>query len=141
MSDCIFCKIAEGEIPSKTVYEDDQFRVILDINPANEGHCLVIPKEHFKDIFEIDFDTLKGAYSLSKKIAEAVKAACNADGINILQNNGTAAGQSVDHFHIHVIPRISGDSSRVHIYSEAAKISDSCLDEIRNSIYKELTLL
>ena len=109
MSDCIFCKIANGEIPTNTVYEDADFRVILDANPANPGHSLVLPKKHGADIFELDEETVAKAHAVARKTAEAVKAAVNADGVNILQNNGAAAWQSVMHYHIHVIPRFKGD--------------------------------
>jgi len=134
MSDCIFCKIANGGIPSNTVYEDDEFRVILDISPANEGHCLVLPKKHASNIFEIDEQTVSRAFVLAKKVAEAIKLSLKADGINILQNNGEAAGQSVGHFHIHVIPRIKGDTNRVSIHSKPLKLSDEQFMEIKNKI-------
>ncbi len=137
MSDCIFCKIAEGEIPSNTVYEDDSFRVILDLNPANEGHCLVIPKKHAEDIFELDSQTAAAAFKTAKKIAEAVKKAFGCDGINILQNNGEAAGQSVGHFHIHVIPRYHGDA--VVIKSQAVKnMNPEDFVKTRDKIIKSL---
>ena len=109
MSDCIFCKIANGEIPTNTVYEDADFRVILDANPSNPGHSLVLPKKHGKDIFELDAETVAKAHAVAKKTAEALKEAMNADGVNILQNNGEAAGQTVSHFHVHVIPRHKND--------------------------------
>jgi len=134
MSDCIFCKIANGEITSNTVYEDDEFRVILDISPANEGHCLVLPKKHTSNIFEIDEQTVSKAFVLAKKVAEAVKSSLNVDGINILQNNGEAAGQSVGHFHIHVIPRMKGDTNRVSIHSKPLKLSDEQFMEIKSKI-------
>lgn len=107
--DCIFCKIANGDIPSTTVYEDDDFRVILDINPANLGHCLVLPKTHADNIYEMSEEMTGKAFTLAKKIAAAVKTATDCDGVNILQNNGEAAGQTVFHFHIHIIPRLKSD--------------------------------
>ena len=110
MDNCIFCKIAMGEIPSNTVYEDNDFRVILDIAPANPGHCLILPKNHAADIFEMDEELVAKAHRLAKKIATALKSALKAEGVNILQNNGAAAGQSVSHYHIHVIPRNTGDN-------------------------------
>ncbi len=110
MDNCIFCKIAMGEIPSNTVYEDNDFRVILDIAPANPGHCLILPKNHAADIFEMDEELVAKAHCLAKKIATALKSALKAEGVNILQNNGAAAGQSVSHYHIHVIPRNTGDN-------------------------------
>lgn len=108
--DCIFCKLANGEIPTNTVYEDDTVRVILDADPAAKGHSLVIPKEHFANVFEIDDDTLGKAMSVAKKVAERQKDALLCDGVNILQNNGEASGQTVFHYHIHVLPRFDGDN-------------------------------
>ena len=110
MSDCIFCKIIAGEIPSTTVYEDDDVKAILDVNPAARGHVIVLPKAHAENIFSIPDEDLKKAICVAKKIAAAVKKAYNCDGVNILQNNGEAAGQSVFHLHIHVIPRFDGDT-------------------------------
>lgn len=107
--DCIFCKIAKGEIPSTTVYEDDDFKVILDINPANLGHSLVICKHHFANIFEMPEDLTAKGFVVAKKVASAVQNATHCDGINILQNNGEMAGQTVFHFHIHILPRLEGD--------------------------------
>lgn len=110
MSDCIFCKIIAGEIPSATVYEDDDVKAILDVNPAAKGHVIVLPKTHAENIFSIPDEDLKKAICVAKKIATALKKTYNCDGVNILQNNGEAAGQSVFHLHIHVIPRFEGDT-------------------------------
>lgn len=109
MSNCIFCKIANGEIPTNTIYEDSDFRVILDAAPANLGHCLVLPKTHAENIFDIDSEILGKGFKVAQKIAKAVQKAANCDGVNILQNNGEAAGQTVFHFHIHIIPRLKTD--------------------------------
>ncbi len=111
--DCIFCKIAKGEIPSTTVYEDNDFRVIQDINPANLGHCLILPKTHAANIYELSEELTGKAFMLAKKIAAAVQKATDCDGVNILQNNGETAGQTVFHFHIHVIPRLKGDDVKL----------------------------
>ena len=108
---CIFCLIANGQIPSNTVYEDEDFRVILDISPAAKGHMLILPKEHYANIFELPEEAAKKVLPLAKKLAAAVKEAMNADGVNIVQNNGTAAGQTVPHFHLHIIPRKEGDNA------------------------------
>lgn len=113
MSDCIFCKLANGEIPTNTIYEDNDFRVILDAAPANLGHCLVLPKSHGADIFEMDSRLLGRGFILAQKIARAVKKAADCDGVNILQNNGEAAGQTVFHFHIHIIPRFKDDDVNI----------------------------
>lgn len=107
--DCIFCKIANGEIPSATIYENSEFRVILDISPATNGHALIIPKEHFTDIFDIDAVTAGKLFSLATEVARAMKHVLKCDGMNIVQNNGLVAGQTVFHFHLHLIPRYNGD--------------------------------
>lgn len=111
--DCIFCKIARGEIPSSTVYENDDFRVILDISPATKGHALILPKNHFDNVFQMDADTAAKTFSLATEVARAMKAELNCDGMNILQNNGTVAGQTVFHFHMHLIPRYEGDGVKL----------------------------
>lgn len=109
--DCIFCKIANGEIPSATVYEDDQVRVILDLGPAAKGHALVLPKEHFKDSTEASEALLGHVMAVGAAVGEAEMRAFGADGFNLIQNNGEAAGQSVFHLHLHVIPRRAGDKA------------------------------
>ena len=103
--DCIFCRIANGEIPSATIYEDADFRVILDLGPASKGHALILPKEHFDNIYELDEDTAAKAFVLAKNMAGKMTEALGCDGFNIVQNNGTVAGQTVFHFHMHLIPR------------------------------------
>ncbi len=107
--DCIFCKLANGDIPTMSLYEDENFNVIFDAGPATFGHALILPKEHYANIYEIDEDTLAKAYVLAKKMATVMTEVFNADGFNILQNNNEAAGQSVFHFHIHLIPRYEND--------------------------------
>ena len=107
--DCIFCKIAGGDIPSSTVYEDEQFRVLLDLSPATKGHALILPKQHYANIFEIDENILRDLIVLAKKVASAMKETLNCDGVNIVQNNGEVAGQTVFHFHMHIIPRYKDD--------------------------------
>lgn len=134
--DCIFCKIACGEIPSNTVYEDADFRVILDAAPANPGHCLVLPKKHGANIFELDNELVAAAHSLAAKIASAVKKAVNADGINIIQNNGAAAGQSVNHYHVHIVPRFKDDG--VQLNSEGKSLSSEKFAEIKDAIIAAL---
>ena len=111
--DCIFCKIAAGEIPSATLYEDEDFRVILDLGPAARGHALILPKAHYADLCEIPEELAAKAMILAKKIVTAGRKALRCDGYNIVQNNGEAAGQTVFHFHIHVIPRYTGDNAGV----------------------------
>lgn len=130
MSDCIFCKLANGDIPTNTVYEDDDFRVILDAAPANLGHCLVLPKNHAANIFELDSELCGKAFKLAAKIAKAVKAATNCDGVNILQNNGDAAGQTVFHFHIHIIPRFAADDVKFEFGSFKTDDTASILNKL-----------
>ena len=107
--DCIFCKIIKGDIPSFTIYEDELFKVILDRFPAALGHALIIPKEHYKDIFELPQEVAQMLYPLAKEMATKIKTAMDAEGMNIVQNNGEVAGQSVYHFHLHLVPRKAGD--------------------------------
>ena len=109
--DCIFCRIANGEIPSATVFEDEQVRVILDLGPAARGHALVLPKEHFKDSTEAPEALLGHVMAVGASIGAAEMKAFGADGFNLIQNNGEAAGQSVFHLHLHVIPRKAGDGA------------------------------
>lgn len=111
--ECIFCKIANGEIPSKTIYEDDDFRVILDIGPATRGHALILPKEHYKDLFEMPEEMAAKAVILAKKIAIKLKDSLHCDGLNLVQNNGSCAGQTVLHFHLHLIPRYKDDNQHI----------------------------
>ncbi len=107
---CIFCKIAAGEIPSATLYEDDDFRIILDIEPASKGHALILPKEHYANLYELDDKVAEKVLVLAKKIVTKLTDVLGCDGYNIVQNNGTAAGQSVFHYHMHLIPRYEGDT-------------------------------
>ena len=110
---CIFCKIANGGIPSVTLYEDEDFRVILDLGPATRGHALLLPKEHYKDLFELEDEMAKKVLVRAKRIAGRMKDALGADGMNLVQNNGEAAGQTVAHFHMHVIPRYKEDNQKI----------------------------
>lgn len=109
MDNCIFCMIIDGKIPSTTVYEDEDFKAIMDISPAAKGHVLVLPKKHCADLLSIDPDVASKALIVASKIANAQKKALNCDGINLLQNSGEAAWQSVFHLHIHLIPRYKDD--------------------------------
>ena len=111
--DCIFCKIAAGEIPSATVYEDDDFRAILDLGPAAKGHTLVIPKSHSDNLLSVEPDTAAKALKVISKTANAIKEALGCDGINVVQNNGEAAGQTVMHLYFHIIPRYKNDSVNI----------------------------
>ncbi len=111
--DCIFCKLANGVIPTNTIYEDDEFRAILDAGPATKGHALILPKEHYDNLFDLPEDITGKAFILAKKLSAKNKDLLKADGFNIVQNNGETAGQTVFHFHIHLIPRFKGDGQRI----------------------------
>ena len=125
---CIFCRIANGEIPSATLYEDDEFRVILDVNPAAKGHALVLPKEHYANLFEIPADVLGRAANVAKKVSEKLFQGLHATGLNLVQNNGQSAGQTVFHFHMHMIPRYDNDS--VSVGWKPGKLTDQDMKEI-----------
>ena len=110
--DCIFCKIATGEIPSKTIYEDGQFRVILDLGPAAKGHALILPKSHDANLYELPDETAAEVMKLAKKMALRLRDRLHCDGLNLVQNNGETAGQTVSH--IHLIPRYEGDGQKIN---------------------------
>jgi histidine triad (HIT) family protein len=109
MTDCVFCKIRDGEAPSMKIFEDERTMVIMDINPINSGHCLVLTKPHAPTIWDADGEDLSAAMATAKKVALAIRHALKPDGLNILQANGAAAFQSVPHFHLHLIPRWNHD--------------------------------
>lgn len=113
--DCIFCKILAGKIPSTTVYEDDSFKAILDVNPAARGHVIILPKIHAANLYELPDEVASKIMVVAKKIAIALKETYHCDGINVLQNNGEASGQTVFHLHVHVIPRFAGDTDTINI--------------------------
>ena len=123
--DCIFCGIISGEIPSAAIYEDDEFKVILDRFPSAPGHVLILPKRHYADIFEIDPAAAGRLFELAVKVARGMKAKLGFENMNVLQNNGEVAGQTVRHFHLHLIPRYKDDS--ISIKWKMSKPSD---DEI-----------
>ena len=129
-TDCIFCKIAAGEIPSKTIYEDERFRVILDISPASKGHALIIPKEHYANIYELPEAMAASAMVLAKKLAAHMTEILQCDGFNIIQNNGEPAGQTVFHFHMHLIPRYKGDGNQDKICWNHLELSQEELEDI-----------
>ncbi len=110
---CIFCKIANGEIPAATLYEDEDFRVILDLGPASKGHALILPKQHAANLFDLPDELAAKVMPLAKQIASKLQKGLGADGINVVQNNGEAAGQTVFHFHLHLIPRYQNDTVNV----------------------------
>ena len=132
MENCIFCKIANGEIPSATLYEDEDFRVILDLGPASKGHTLILPKTHAANIYEISDEMAAKAMVLAKKMASKLTEVLNCDGFNIVQNNGEAAGQTVFHFHMHLIPRYKNDG--VGIQWKPGTLTDEVKAEILEKV-------
>lgn len=110
---CIFCKIVSGEIPSKTLYEDENFKVILDLGPATKGHALILPKNHAANLFELPNEDAEKVLIVAKKMAETMKEKLGFAGLNLVQNNGEVAGQTVSHFHIHMIPRYEDDGQTI----------------------------
>lgn len=106
---CIFCKIIAGEIPSHTLYEDEQFKVILDVGPATKGHALILPKHHYANLYELPENLAADVIKLAKKMMITMTEKLKCDGFNIIQNNGEVAGQTVFHFHMHLIPRYKND--------------------------------
>lgn len=129
---CIFCKIANGEIPSRTIYEDEQFRVFLDLSPAAKGHALIVPKEHYANLYELPEDLAADAMRLAKKEMARMSQKLSCDGFQLVQNNGEIAGQTVFHFHLHLIPRYKTDGQR--IAWEPGKMSDAELDAVKDQI-------
>ena len=125
---CIFCKIANGEIPSATIYEDDDFRAILDLGPASKGHALLLPKEHYADLYALTDETAAKVLPTAKKIVSRMKDVLGCDGYNLVQNNGECAGQTVFHFHLHMIPRYKDDE--VGLGWKMGELSDADRDEI-----------
>jgi len=132
MDNCIFCKIANGEIPSNTLYEDDDFRVILDIEPATKGHALILPKKHFANLYEIDDERASKVLLVAKQMATKMQKALNCDGLNVLQNNGVMAGQTVFHFHMHLVPRYENDDAGLDMPNK--KAADYDLKEVAAKI-------
>lgn len=132
---CIFCEIIKGNIPNYTVYEDDKCLAFLDISQATIGHTLVVPKKHFANIFELDEGTAKHIFNVVRIVANQISKALNVKDVNILNNNGKLAYQSVDHFHIHIIPRYEDDAFSIH-FSENKLSNDmfiKILDKIKRA--------
>lgn len=134
---CVFCKIIAGVIPSATVYEDDNFKAILDISPAAKGHIIILSKKHCENLMELDDQAAAEAILVARKLAKAMKAELNCDGINMLQNNGEAAGQTVLHYHIHLVPRFKGDTVKMtwtpgqYGEGEAARVAEAIAAKIK----------
>ena len=126
--DCIFCKIAAGEIPSATLYEDDDFRIILDLGPASKGHALLLPKEHYENLYMLPDELAAKALPVAKKMITKLTEVLGCDGYNVVQNNGETAGQTVFHFHMHLIPRYKGD--QVGLGWKMGELTDEERDDI-----------
>lgn len=131
-ANCIFCKIANGEVPSKTLYEDDKFRVILDLGPATKGHALVLPKEHYKNLYELPEETAGEVMKLAKKMVTKMTERLGCEGFNLVQNNGDLAGQTVYHFHMHMIPRYQADGQKIGWKPQ--EVAQEELEAIKNTI-------
>ena len=131
--DCIFCKLANGEIPTNGIYEDDDFKVILDAQPASKGHALILPKAHAANLFELEEDTAKKVLPLAAKIGSHMKEVLQCDGLNVIQNNGEVAGQTVFHFHMHLIPRYAGPVQPIAPWGHAG-FSEEEIQEICRSL-------
>ena len=137
MTDCIFCKIIKGEIPADKIYEDEDVLVFLDINPANPGHTLVIPKNHSENIYQIPEKDLNKVINMAKKVAIILKKILNVEGINIIMNNDKAAGQVVFHSHFHVVPRNQNDGYHLLGRSSYKEGEQKVIgDKIRKEIIK-----
>ncbi len=130
--DCIFCKLANGIIPTNSIYEDEDFKVILDADPATKGHALILPKEHFANIYEVDDAVAAKILPLAKRLATHMTERLGCDGFNILQNNGEAAGQTVFHLHVHLVPRY--DDGRNILTWSHVKFSEEETKEICESL-------
>lgn len=132
---CIFCKLANGIIPTRSIYEDETFKVIMDASPATKGHALILPKEHAANIYELPEETAGKAFILAKKLSTDMTKKLNCDGFNIVQNNGEAAGQTVFHFHMHLIPRYADDAQKINW--EPRTFSDDIMDEIQKKLKEQ----
>ncbi|HET8581378.1 MAG TPA: HIT family protein [Candidatus Paceibacterota bacterium] len=138
MPECLFCKIAKGELPSFTIYEDERTLAFLDINPVNPGHTLVIPKAHATNIFDISADDWAAVCETVRAIAGPIERALGASGVNLMMNNRETAGQVIDHPHVHIIPRQKGDGLHLwpqHQYAdgEAASVQANILHEVQKT--------
>ena len=130
--DCIFCKLANGVIPTNSLYEDDVVKVIFDAGPASLGHVLILPKEHFDNVYSLDDDSAAHIFQVAVKVAKALKEGLNLEGLNIVQNNGEIAGQTVFHFHMHIIPRYKGDT--VNVGWKPGEVTDEEIEKIKSLV-------
>ncbi|MBE5888936.1 MAG: HIT family protein [Lachnospiraceae bacterium] len=131
---CIFCKLANGDIPTNALYEDDDFKVIMDASPATKGHALVLPKEHYADVYEIDPEVLGKAIQVGQKVIKHVTPILKCDGYNLLQNNGEIAGQTVFHFHLHLIPRYKDADNTNVLVTNHVSFTDEEMKELCDNL-------
>ena len=134
MENCVFCNLANGIWDSATLYEDEDFRVILDLGPAAKGHALILPKAHYANIYEIPEELAAKAIVLAKKMAGIMTEALDCDGFNIVQNNGEAAGQTVFHLHVHLIPRMNDDNIDIKWAQGECSDGEKIADEIKKNL-------
>jgi len=135
MQDCLFCKISKGEIPSAKVFENDRIFAFLDINPLTDGHCLIVPKQHFENIFDIDREVLKDIIFLAKDISENAKRNLGATGVQLMNASGRDAEQSVFHFHLHVVPRYPNDGLEMNKWWQS-KVKTPTSEELEKTAGK-----
>ncbi len=133
MTDCVFCKIVKGQIPSFKVYEDDRVYAFEDINPINKGHTLIIPKKHAENIWEMDEEDMTAVHKAAKKISQAIREALKPEGIACLQLNGRAVNQVVMHYHYHLIPKSAGEPE---LRMTQWELKPGNMDEIRKTAEK-----
>ena len=130
--DCIFCKLANGEIPTNKVYEDENFTAILDLGPATKGHTLILPKSHCDCLFDLPDETAAKLLPLARQLGKKLVDALHADGLNVIQNNGETAGQTVMHYHLHLIPRYKDDGQ--HLLWKPGKMADGEAEEVLKAL-------
>ena len=129
---CIFCKLANKDIPTNIIYEDEKFTVILDASPATKGHALILPKNHAANIYELSDEDAADIFVLAKKLATKMTEILHCDGFNIVQNNGEVAGQTVFHFHMHIIPRYKNDT--VNVGWKPGEAKEDVINAIKNKV-------
>ena len=130
--DCIFCKLANGDIPVEAVYEDEYVKAIFDASPASDGHVLILPKDHADNIYDLTDDQAAAIFKAAKKISMAMRDSFDYEGLNVVQNNGEAAGQTVFHFHMHLIPRYKGDT--VNVGWKPGEITQERIAELKEKL-------
>ena len=133
---CIFCKIVRKQATASIIYEDETVMAFMDIRPLNEGHTLIIPKEHYVDIFDIPEEVLSQIYKVTKQVSTAVKKVTNSDGITIIQQNGRAAGQDIFHIHVHVVPRFEGQ--KLPNFNSLKEVERAKLDHVARKMEQQI---